>query len=106
MINSMASCALCILALLVNAVCASSGVFHNPPAAGPERDYSANPIYYVGDTISANWSTSIVNTSLFITQERTANIIPLFRTSPSQTCPFPPTREPQDSDPLIPNSRP
>ena len=57
---------LAIVALLLR-----TGLFINPPAPGLEGDYTGNPQYEIGSTITLEWSTSWSNIELDLLQENT-----------------------------------
>ncbi|RHZ56295.1 uncharacterized protein CDV56_108165 [Aspergillus thermomutatus] len=47
---------------------AEPGIFYNPPTGGPIHDYTANPVYVLGQTVQLRWATSLEWFSLVLWQ--------------------------------------
>lgn len=47
--------------------------FINPPTMGPDKDYSKNPIYSIGESILITWKTSYTSLGLGVQQQLNGN---------------------------------
>ncbi|KAI0118558.1 hypothetical protein F4776DRAFT_665990 [Hypoxylon sp. NC0597] len=58
-----------IFLVRIEATALTVDLFSVPPPAGPNKDYSGNPIYYINDTLDLSWNMSFARADVWIMQD-------------------------------------
>ncbi|KAK3989407.1 hypothetical protein QBC44DRAFT_308633 [Cladorrhinum sp. PSN332] len=66
---SMRRALLALVLIFVHLGCADPNEFDTPPHRGPNKDYSDNPIYFLGDDLQVEWQTTFTYSTLELWQD-------------------------------------